>query len=235
MKIPNINGWTALVVIAALGGIIYMVHFKVEVTTFGLAATAMLAVMSQLGKLFHFGETPKDDPPPPPPKGPSVKEPDAGDPGALKRHPYREPATASASAIRPPKLPPKIAPGPIAISERGWFSPAWIAFGALSMVVLSACGLLSPKSVVDAVLSVSDLACLETGKGSRTDDPDAAAIACELAKDPVIRNVVRNLVGQRVAAKRAGFVWRPVAISSDGDAAANDNGIVETVAKDAGR
>lgn len=195
-----------------------------------------------------------------PPKGPSVKDPDEalkGD-GSLKKHPYREPAIADAK--RPPKLPPIIAAGPIVIHERkpavvpapppmkpvlerrGFFQPAWLAFGALSMIVLSACGIFSPKTVLDVVLKASDVACLMTGDGSKTDDPDAAAIACKLAQDPTIREIAKNLVGQRVAAKRAGFVWKPVAVGSDG-LPANDNGdggIVEVigtvvVAKDGGK
>lgn len=232
MKLPTINGWTALLAAIALGGIFAAVHYKLEPTTFGIYATLVLGVMTQASKLLHFGDTPKGDPPP---KGPSVKEPEEaskGDGGALKKHPYRDPA--SQPGLAPPKLPPRAAHGPKSYSEReDRIEIPVIAFAVVTTLCFAGCGLFSPKNVLDVVLKASDVACLMTGDGSKTDDPDAAAIACKLAQDPTLRDIAKQLVGQRVAAKRAGFVWKPVAVGSDG-LPANDNGdggIAETVAK----
>lgn len=180
---------------------------------------------------------------PPPPAGPSRRDPE--DEG-LKRSPYREPAPSQLELARP-KRPPIAAPDPITISDRsivetrGFARVVTVAFSGFVFFCMASapgCGLFSPKSVVDAVLKASDIACLMTGDGSKSDDPDAAAIACKLAQDPVLRELAKNLVGQRVAAKRAGFVWKPVAVGADGLPATDngDGGIVETAAtKDGGR
>lgn len=72
---------------------------------------------------------------------------------------------------------------------------------------VASCGILTPKNVTDLVLKAADIACLEEGKGANIVDPDAAAVACGIAQDPVLRDIIRRLVAQREAAKRNGFVW----------------------------
>lgn len=92
--------------------------------------------------------------------------------------------------------------------------------GLLALVSVLSCGIFTPKTVLDLVLRAADIACLETGKGSAFGDSEAAADACGIARDPVLRDIVHNLVGQREAAKRAGFMW-PADAGAD---AARDGG-----------
>lgn len=90
----------------------------------------------------------------------------------------------------------------------GWTGIVFKSIAVAAVAVLmAACGFLTPKTVTDLVLKAADIACLETGKGAAFDVPEEAAKACEIATDPIIQDIIKNLVGQRVAAKRAGFVW----------------------------
>lgn len=161
---------------------------------------------------------------------------------ALERKPDAPPTTGGNGGDDvgvdqpPPKGPSVLRVGFVAAAMLAMLSAAPAAPsqpGLAPLTMLTGCGLLNPKTIVEAALTVSDLACLETGEGSKTDSPEEAATACKLAQDPLLRQIVRELVGQRVAAKRAGFVWRPVSAEAG---APTDGGVVEFVsAKDGGR
>lgn len=92
-----------------------------------------------------------------------------------------------------------------------------LAFG------VAACDILTPKTVKDGVLTVSDLACIEEGPGAYETDIDALMVTCRILKSPITREILRNLVGQREAGRQAGFVWQPAGITiTTADAGARD-------------
>lgn len=131
--------------------------------------------------------------------------------------------TGGNSNTTAPPPPPKVDPpaDPPAASLRsmvGW----WGVFTLALVIVLSGCSLFTQgnaKTVKDAVLSTSDIACIEE---SPLLDVDEVATACHVLKSPLVREILRRLIGQREAAKRAGYTWQPM-------------GVTETVtAKDAG-
>jgi hypothetical protein len=64
MKLPNLSIWTAIVVVAAIVGVIACVYWKVDPVAFGIYSGLVLALVANLEKLFPG--------PPPPPVGPSV-------------------------------------------------------------------------------------------------------------------------------------------------------------------
>jgi hypothetical protein len=110
----------------------------------------------------------------------------------------------------------------VMVSTRiGWTSQS--ALAPTPAPHLIGCSLLTPKNITEAFLSVADIACLEEGEGSHFSDSEEAAAACKIAKNPLLRDVIRNLVSQRNAAKRVGFVWSP------------DGGHIEVTTKDAGQ
>lgn len=66
----------------------------------------------------------------------------------------------------------------------------------------------SAKTVKDDALTAADLFCVAT---STFLDVAAVSEACHIVDSPAVRDVLRNLIGQREAAKRAGFVWPAMA------------------------
>lgn len=98
---------------------------------------------------------------------------------------------------------------------------ACAALLTLSLILPACKGVRTALDVADVVLSAKDIACLEDGEGSRFTDAKEAATACKIANATApLLDLIRNLIGQREAAKRAGFVWgggaKPADAGADG-------------------
>lgn len=65
MKLPPINGWTALVVVAGIAGVCLLVYLHADPEYVGAYGLAVIGLLAQASKLFPGGG-------PPPPAGPSV-------------------------------------------------------------------------------------------------------------------------------------------------------------------
>lgn len=86
-------------------------------------------------------------------------------------------------------------PGPVTLEA---IQPASVVVGCASWTRQDT------KTVVDGALTATDLACIN---GSPLTEADAVAAACGILKTPALRELLRALIGQREAARRAGYVW----------------------------
>lgn len=111
-------------------------------------------------------------------------------------------------SILPPSDPPPPAPPPPSASGR--FAIATAASLAL-MMAISGCSLFTRQNAKTA-LDAAALACVFQ---SEIEDEGALADACELARDLI--PVIRNLIGQRDAAKLAGVRWKTEATDAGKD------------------
>ncbi len=87
---------------------------------------------------------------------------------------------------------------------------ALVAVIAVYMVFLQACAYLTPKNAKDGILTASDIACVEE---SPLLDADETAVACGILRSPITRELLKRLIGQREAGKRAGYHWQPLEVT----------------------
>lgn len=81
----------------------------------------------------------------------------------------------------------------------------WVLASGAVMVGNLGCTRQQARAVTDAAfLTIDQVLCVE---GSELVEESAIAALCAIADAAPLRSVLRSLIGQRVAAKRAGFVW----------------------------
>jgi hypothetical protein len=90
------------------------------------------------------------------------------------------------------------------------------AFAGAWLLCTFGCTKQEARDVTDAALSVAQLVCVET---SDLVDEEALSTACKIANTPLLRSILHALVGQRVAARRAGYAWPQAVDAGVGDAA----------------
>jgi hypothetical protein len=131
---------------------------------------------------------------------------------------FSKTASADDGRAAPPKDNEPTRPG--GLSLRAALLGAAVTWCVLG---LSGCDLLrssAAKTAKDVVLTAADIACVEDSPLMTAEE---TAAACGILMNPFVRELLDNLIGQREAARRAGFVWKR-------------KDVVETVTtKDAGR
>jgi len=77
--------------------------------------------------------------------------------------------------------------------------------------VLGACSAAQNRQAVDAGLSVAQIACVFAQQAT---DSAVVATACGIVSDPALEALIKRLVSQREAAKRAGVSWEPLPVDA---------------------